>query len=271
MNRYLISALAIFLLIALVLIPAYAKQSITLTLDEPQFKSSPTTEAPTTSTPTEKPRAEARAETPSTNNGGSTIGRVGVVSAPKVSIYRSRTSSKVLATCAQGTPLGLVGEQGNWYGVLMIDMSVGWVRKTSVRLLDYDLIATKKLGAPGNGSGSQIVQSAMKYLGVPYVWGGSSWNGLDCSGFVQTVYSQNGVSLPRVSRDQANVGYPVGWDDLQPGDRLYFACKSSTVDHAGIYMGSGYFIHSSSSRGGVAVDSLTSGFFARTLVTARRS
>ncbi|MDO8588662.1 MAG: C40 family peptidase [Armatimonadota bacterium] len=248
-----------------------ATQSITLTLDEPQLGGS--TQSQPTRQAVETPRSDLTSRSGPVNrkpDSASTIGRVGVVTAPRISIYRSRSSSRVLATCAQGTPLGIVGEQGQWYGVLMIDMSTGWVRKSSVKLLDYDLIATRKTNS-GGPLGQQVVQSAMKYTGVPYVWGGNSWGGIDCSGFVKTVYGECGISLPRVSRDQVNVGYAVTWDDLQPGDRLYFACKGGQVDHAGIYMGNGYFIHSSSRRGGVAVDNLTGGFFARTLVAARRS
>jgi cell wall-associated NlpC family hydrolase len=269
---------AVFLSVCLLLLSAcaisssFAGQSITVTLDVPQLQGSDTV------TPPPMPKVERNESAVKTSassaNGGVAIGRVGVVTAPKAAIYRSRTSSRILATCAQDTPLGVVGEKGAWYGVLMIDMSTGWIRKSAVRLLDYDIVAknTRSTGSAGSSTqGQQIVQSALKYTGVPYVWGGSSCNGLDCSGFVKTVYSEIGVNLPRVSRDQANVGAPVTWDDLQAGDRLYFACKGPEVDHCGIYMGNGLFIHSSVRRGGVAVDNLTSGFFARTLVAARRS
>ena len=162
-------------------------------------------------------------------------------------------------------------EKGDWYGVLMIDMSAGWIRKDAVKLLDYDLVAARKTPAGGNAPGASVVQAALKYVGVPYVWGGNSWNGLDCSGFVKAVYGNFGVDLPRVSKDQANVGLPVSSGDLQAGDRLYFACSGPEVDHTGIYIGSGLFIHASSRRGGVAVDNLASGFFARTFTGARRS
>jgi cell wall-associated NlpC family hydrolase len=273
LNKLIVPAFAL-LLATLVCTPSFASQTITLTLDEPQLSSSGQ------STPERQPAPSAHTDsappssTVSHKSGDTqTIGRIGVVSTDKLSIYRSRTSSRILAACRQGTPLGIVGEHGDWYGVLMIDMSTGWVRKTSVKLLDYDLVANKR-SAPSGGvssGGQQIVQSAMKYMGVPYVWGGNTGSGIDCSGLVKAVYSEYGISLPRVARDQANVGYPVSWEDLQAGDRLYFACKGGQVDHAGIYMGNGYFIHSSSRRRGVAVDALTSGFFSRTLVAARRS
>jgi cell wall-associated NlpC family hydrolase len=241
-----------------------------LTLDAPQL------EGDYHSKPAQAASNDNRAakSQPKTSTGAGnevTVGRVGVVIAPKANIHKNRTSSRILATCVKDTPLGIVGEKGAWYSVLMIDMSAGWIRKDSVKLLDYDLVAARSGPANGSGVGQQAVQAALKYVGIPYVWGGSSWNGLDCSGFVKSVYGGFGVELPRVSKDQANVGVAVSNGDLQPGDRLYFACNGSGVDHTGIYMGSGLFIHASSRRGGVAVDNLASGFFARTFVSARRS
>jgi cell wall-associated NlpC family hydrolase len=87
---------------------------------------------------------------------------------------------------------------------------------------------------------------------------------------VKAVFASHGINLPRVARDQANVGTPVSASQLQPGDRLYFACKGGEIDHAGIYIGNGLFIHSSASRGGVAVDNIMKPFYANALVTARR-
>jgi len=88
---------------------------------------------------------------------------------------------------------------------------------------------------------------------------------------VRTVFGRLGVTLPRTAREQAGVGQTVAFDQLQPGDRLYFSCKNPYVDHCGIYAGGGYFVHCSSSRGGVAVDSLAADFYWRSLITAKRS
>jgi cell wall-associated NlpC family hydrolase len=197
------------------------------------------------------------------------IGRVGVVTASKASI-RSYPSSKgrVYFTCPKDTYLAILGTHGSWYGVLMIDSSTAWIEQSKVSLLDYQVVSQP--GKP-NGAGSQVVQTALKYLGIPYRWGGYSFGGLDCSGFVKAVFASNGISLPRVARDQAQTGTAIGWNQLQPGDRLYFACKGGAIDHAGIYMGNGLFIHSSVSRGGVAVDKITSSFYINSLVAARRS
>jgi len=270
LNKALVLALVSILTVFPLGAPVLAGQSITVTLDVPHLNGS--AQPPSGRPDTQSNGSDTSGETVRRAVDSATIGRVGVITAQKASIYRSRSSSRILATCGQGTPIGIVGEKGDWYGVLMIDSSVGWIRKSAAKLLNYDIVTTRRNGSPAaNGAGGQIVQAALRYTGVPYVWGGNSWNGLDCSGFVKAVYGNFGVNLPRVSRDQANVGDPVAWDDLQAGDRLYFACKNVDIDHTGIYIGNGLFIHASSRRGGVAVDNLTDGFYARSLVAARRS
>ena len=101
-----------------------------------------------------------------------------------------------------------------------------------------------------------IVNLARQFLGVPYVWGGSSPNGFDCSGFVQYVYAQQGISLPRTADIQATAGYPVDKADLQPGDLVFFAGDYVNISHVGIYVGDGKMIHASTSYG-IAYDSLS--------------
>jgi cell wall-associated NlpC family hydrolase len=100
-------------------------------------------------------------------------------------------------------------------------------------------------GAPG-ASGDAIVAAARRYLGVPYVWGGTDpATGLDCSGFVQKVFRDLGIELPRVSRDQAQVGQAVGsLAEARPGDLLAF---NSPVSHIAIYLGDGKMIHAAGS------------------------
>ena len=85
-------------------------------------------------------------------------------------------------------------------------------------------------------TGDQVVADARKYLGIPYVWGGTDpAKGLDCSGLVQRVYADLGIDLPRVSQDQAHVGQAVpGLAQARPGDLL---CFGTPADHIGIYIG----------------------------------
>jgi cell wall-associated NlpC family hydrolase len=96
-------------------------------------------------------------------------------------------------------------------------------------------------GAGGGAGGQAVVDEAQKYLGIPYVWGGTNPNeGLDCSGLVQLVYKQFGIELPRVSYQQATAGRPVAsLDQAEPGDILAFG---NPVDHVAIYVGNGKMI-----------------------------
>jgi gamma-D-glutamyl-L-lysine dipeptidyl-peptidase len=100
---------------------------------------------------------------------------------------------------------------------------------------------------PGN-----IISSAKKMMGVPYLWGGTSFKGVDCSGFTKTVYFMNGLVLPRDASQQAQIGEEIdtknGWQNLQPGDLLFFGSaaknnKPEQVVHVGIWIGNGEFIH----------------------------
>ncbi|WP_243454543.1 NlpC/P60 family protein [Desulfosporosinus fructosivorans] len=96
-----------------------------------------------------------------------------------------------------------------------------------------------------------IIATAKQYLGVKYQWGGTTpQTGFDCSGYVSYVFSQNGISLPRVSRDQYTVGNQVAFADLQAGDLVFFSfAGNGIVSHVGIYLGEGQFINASSSKG----------------------
>ena len=111
-----------------------------------------------------------------------------------------------------------------------------------------------------------VVGIAMQYLGTPYVWGGASPGGFDCSGFIMYVYAQVGVSLPHHAASQYGMGTPVSRDQLQPGDLVFF----NGLGHAGIYIGGGQFIHSPHTGDVVKISSLSDSWYASTWVGARR-
>jgi cell wall-associated NlpC family hydrolase len=118
--------------------------------------------------------------------------------------------------------------------------------------------------APPNVHGG-VVGIAMHYLGVPYVWGGSSPRGFDCSGLVMYVFAQIGVSLPHSSYAMFNMGTPVGLSQLEPGDLVFF----SGASHMGIYIGGGQFIHAPHTGDVVKISSL-SGYYASAFIGGRR-
>lgn len=216
-----------------------------------------------------------------------TVGRLGVASTLAAIRPSRSTSRRALSKVQPGTYVALNCENGNWYGVLMADRTTGWVRKGDVRLLDYEVVSKNQndaaaytannapsmqdlVGSLGNGAQRAILDYAYGFLGVPYRWGGTSVNGLDCSALVQRSFSSVGISLPRTAREQIAYGIPVYSDQLQAADRLYFANSSGEIVHTGIYIGNGYFIHASSKHKGVAVSRITEDLYTRMYAGARR-
>ena len=106
----------------------------------------------------------------------------------------------------------------------------------------------------------------MQYLGVPYVYGGASPSGFDCSGLVMYAFAQMGVSLPHSSYAQYSMGVAVSRDQLQPGDLVFF----NGLGHVGIYVGGGQFIHAPHTGDVVKISSLSESWYASTYVGARR-
>jgi len=119
------------------------------------------------------------------------------------------------------------------------------------------------------GGAKQLLNFAANFLGTKYVWGGTSPSpGFDCSGYVQYVYRKSGISLSRTSEQQFKNGVSVKKADLKPGDLVFFATYSSGASHVGIYVGNNTMIHSSS--GGVSYDDMTTSYWAKRYLGARR-
>ncbi|MHB1694403.1 MAG: C40 family peptidase [bacterium] len=117
--------------------------------------------------------------------------------------------------------------------------------------------------------GKKIVKIAFRYHGVPYVWGGTTRNGMDCSGFVQRVFKKLDINIPRTAREQSRLGKYVPKSKLKPGMLLFFRTYASYISHVGIYIGHGKFIQENSGVGKVTVNSLSNEYFERTYAFAK--
>lgn len=115
----------------------------------------------------------------------------------------------------------------------------------------------------------RLIQTASRYMGVPYVFGGTTPNGFDCSGFTRFVFANYGIQLPRAADEQYDVGQSVSYNRLQPGDLVFFSTYAPGASHSGIYLGNGQFISATSSRG-VAIDRMESSYWGARYIGARR-
>ena len=140
---------------------------------------------------------------------------------------------------SKGKPL----KNGKFLACMLPSGKCGWVLKSDVE--DFDTwTATRAMTA------DDIINTAFNFLGVPYMWGGTSIKHVDCSGLTRAVFFMNGILLPRNASQQARAGIPVRLDEIEPGDLLFFGTPASDgkperVSHVGIYMGDGVYIHSS--------------------------
>lgn len=150
-------------------------------------------------------------------------------------------------------------EYGN---VIDTDNTVDYNSEASSSDSSADSSSDSSSASSSSGSGSSVVSYATQFVGNPYVWGGTSLtSGADCSGFVQSVYANFGVSLPRTSYEQQNAGYEVSYADAQPGDLICYG------GHVAIYMGNGQIVHASNARDGIKVSDNAA---YRTITSVRR-
>ena len=120
------------------------------------------------------------------------------------------------------------------------------------------------------GLRASLVESARGYLGVPYLFGGTTERGFDCSGLTGAVYRLNGMRLPRSSQAQFQAGSPVDLDQARAGDLLFFAMGGGDrVSHVGLYLGQGSFIHAPRSGQGIRQDQLSDRYYRKVFVGAR--
>lgn len=122
---------------------------------------------------------------------------------------------------------------------------------------------------PRTSQGNILMQEIDSWMGTPYVYGGSSRSGVDCSGFTQAVFSSVDRDIPRTASLQAAAAEPVLPGDLRFGDLIFFDTSGSGISHVGIYIGNGFFAHASSTRG-VVRESLSKEYYSTRIVSAGR-
>ena len=186
-------------------------------------------------------------------------------------------NDSVISTLPTGTNVKIIGLNCTWYKVTC-NGSTGYIRSDYVELTEsfpcnsYSGNSSNQAAPTYTSTGSSIVATAKQLMGIRYVWGGTTTRGFDCSGFVQYVYKQYGITLNRTANAQMSNGYYVSADNLQPGDLVFFfgTYATSGASHVGIYIGNGQFIHSSSGSGCVVISDLWSGYYSSHYYGARR-
>lgn len=186
---------------------------------------------------------------------------VGTVTAnPSLNLRQSAiTSSAILASIPRNAQVNVISKNAsNWYNVTY-NGKTGWI---SGRYLSVQTTPISR------SNSSELVNNALSLVGVPYLYGGTSRSGFDCSGFVQYVFKGSGISLPRVTTDQYKVGSAVEKAQLQLGDLVFFATYAPGASHVGIYIGGGSFVHAANS--GVRTSLLSDSYYSVRYFGARR-
>lgn len=131
------------------------------------------------------------------------------------------------------------------------------------------MVASASTVSRGSGGSSTVVDRALSLQGTPYVFGGTTKKGFDCSGFTKYVYASSGISLPRTSYAQFASGTPVNKSNLQAGDLVFFSTYAKGASHVGIYIGGGRFVHASNPNSDVKISSLGDSFYSSRYLGAR--
>lgn len=192
--------------------------------------------------------------------------------------FRSQpnTSSSVLASLRNGTVVSATGVQGGWFKVTYNGQK-GYVHPDYLSFSNVQ--SSGSTGSSGsssitppsnsvsyNGSSEKraaVLEYAAQFLGTPYVYGGSTPSGFDCSGFTSYVFKNTVGSIPRVAQAQFDATTRVSMDELLPGDLVFFGSSASSISHVGIYVGNNQFIHSPHTGDVVKYDSLTGSYASR--------
>lgn len=196
--------------------------------------------------------------------------------------FRSQpnTSSSVLASFANGTTVSVTGISGGWYQVTYGGQT-GYVHPDYLTFTASSASVDPESGAASAQTNTitpssnvvsytgtsekraEVLSYAAQFLGTPYVYGGSTPDGFDCSGFTSYVFKNTVGSIPRVAQAQFDATTRVAMDELLPGDLVFFGSSASSISHVGIYVGDGTFIHSPHTGEVVKYESLSGSYETR--------
>lgn len=182
------------------------------------------------------------------------------------------TEGTVLSSLANGTKIQVVGVAKGWYKAVA-DGQTGYIHADYLRVTGGATVdkstALGSTAASASGTRQAILDYAAQFLGTPYVYGGSTPSGFDCSGFTSYVYKNVVSPIARTSTQQRNTIKNISMNELLPGDLVFFG-SGGTVSHVGIFSGNGQFIHSPHTGSSVKYDSLASGNYNRRFMAGGR-
>ncbi len=197
------------------------------------------------------------------------FGTKGTVSGMSVRMRDAASlNSNVLGYYNTGAEFNVIGVSGEWVKVSNGACIEGYIHSDYIRFSTGEAASAP---AVSGGTGEQMVATAKQYLGCPYVWAGNGPYSFDCSGYVNFIYRQYGYSLHRVAQDIYSYdGMSVSKAELRPGDLICFGYGPWSITHVGMYIGNGQFIHASSGSGCVVITDLSSSYYTRMYVGAKR-
>ncbi|NTV89176.1 MAG: SH3 domain-containing protein [Clostridiales bacterium] len=200
------------------------------------------------------------------------------------------TEKEIITRLDNGAAVSIYEWSGDWARIKVAEDRYGWVNKdfitlrsaTASRSADSEIRTpvaaetvekTDAVETEGATLREKIVAYAKTLKGIKYRYGGTTTKGFDCSGFVQYVFKKNGITLERTSSDQGSNGTKIKKSELLPGDLVFFDTNGghNAIEHVGIYIGDGNFIHASSGNSmKVTISSLSEKFYANSYMSARR-
>lgn len=204
-------------------------------------------------------------------------GKVAIVTADALNVRSGAgTSYSIVATARYGSRLPIISYTNGWYKV-KVGSTTGYVSESYITVGNESdstnpLVRETPL-IESIYTGADVAAETEKYLGVPYLWGGFTPMGFDCSGLVQYVYKQLGITLERTTYYQVHQGQIVDRNDLRPGDLIFFTTNDSDpndISHVGIYKGNDMFIHAPQPGDVVRISNLNSAYYSNAYYVAKR-